>query len=67
MLLQDIVIEHQQMLSKLEKHVDKETLKNINYLNKEKYNYLRKKTLDVGNEAVRDFEKSIENFKITLK
>ena len=30
--LQDLVIEHEQMITKLEKYVDKETLKNVNYL-----------------------------------
>ncbi len=66
-LLQDLALEHDQMIKKLEDHVDKDTLKNINYLDKQKYNYLRKKTLDVGNEAIRDFERSVENLKITLK
>ena len=65
--LQDLVIEHEQMITKLEKYVDKKTLKDVNYLDQKKYNHLRKKTLDVGNEAIRDFEKSIENLKITLK
>ncbi len=65
--LQDLVVEHEQMITKLEKHVDKETLQNVNYLDQKKYNYLRKKTLDVGNEAIRDFEKTIENLNITLK
>lgn len=66
-LLQDIVVEHHDMMRKLENHVNKEILDDINYLNKEKCSYHRKKTLDVGNEAIRNFEKSIENLKITLK
>jgi hypothetical protein len=66
-LLQDIVVEHERMINKLHKHVDKKTLEDVNYLDQEKYNYLRKKTLDVGNEAIRDFERSVENINITLK
>ena len=66
-LLQDIVVEHERMINKLRKHVDKKTLEDVNYLDQEKYNYLRKKTLDVGNEAIRDFEKSVENINISLK
>jgi len=66
-LLQDIAVEHNEMMQKLEHHVDKEILEDVNYLNKNKHNYYRKKTLDVGNEAIRDFEKSVENLKITLK
>ena len=55
------------MINKLEKHVNKKTLEDVNYLDQKKYNYLRKKTLDVGNEAIRDFEKSVENINISLK
>ena len=66
-LLQDITVEHQEMMVKLEHHLDKEILEDVNYLNKNKHKYYRKKTLDVGNEAIRDFEKSVENLKITLK
>jgi len=66
-LLQDITVEHNEMMQKLEHHLDKEVLEDVNYLNKNKHNYYRKKTLDVGNEAIRDFEKSVENLKITLK
>ncbi len=66
-LLQDIVVEHERMINKLEKHVNKKTLEDVNYLDQKKYNYLRKKTLDVGNEAIRDFEKSVENINISLK
>ena len=66
-LLEDIAIEHHQMMKKLKDHVDSEYLETVDYLNKDKYNYLRKKTLDVGNESIRDFEKSLENLKITLK
>jgi hypothetical protein len=65
--LQDIAVEHNEMMQKLGHHVDKEILEDVNYLNKNKHNYYRKKTLDVGNEAIRDFEKSVENLKITLK
>ena len=55
------------MVKKLEKHVPAEVLKDVDYLSKDKYNYFRKKTLDVGNEAVREFERSVENITITLK
>tara|TARA_Y100000361_G_C10996284_1_gene256878 strand:+ start:278 stop:577 length:300 start_codon:yes stop_codon:yes gene_type:complete len=66
-LLQDIAVEHQEMMGKLRHHIDKEILEDVNYLNKNKLKYYRKKTLDVGNEAIRDFENSVENLKITLK
>ena len=39
----------------------------INHLTEEKYNYIRKKTLDLGNEAIRDFEANMEKVNIILK
>ena len=33
-LLQDIVVEHERMINKLEKHVNKKTLEDVNYLDK---------------------------------
>ena len=56
-LLEDIAIEHHQMMKKLKDHVDSEYLETVDYLNKDKYNYFRKKTLDVGNESIRDLKK----------
>ena len=32
----------------------------------EKFSYLRKKVLDAGNEAVRDFEEQAKNFEISF-
>tara|TARA_R100000008_G_C3576595_1_gene165668 strand:+ start:618 stop:917 length:300 start_codon:yes stop_codon:yes gene_type:complete len=66
-LLEDITVEHSSMIKKLKNHVNPDVLQDIDYLDKDKYTYLRKKTLDVGNEAIREFEKSVENLKITLK
>ena len=63
----DIRHNHQIMMKKLEKEVPVEYLEDVNYFTDEEYNYLRKKTLDVGNEAIREFERSVENLKITLK
>ena len=55
------------MLKKLEQYIPQEALVNINYLDKEKYNYIRKKTLDLGNEAIRDFESNMEKVDVNLK
>lgn len=66
-LLEDVSVEHNQMMDKLKNHVAQETLDDVDYLSEKKYNYFRKKTLDIGNEAIREFERSIENLKITLK
>ena len=66
-LLQDIHIEHEEMKKKLENHLDKKTIEDVDYLSPEKLKYYRKKTLDVGNEAIRDFERSVENLDIQFK
>ena len=55
------------MMKKLGKHVDPQLLKSVDYFNKEKYNYIRKKTLDTGNEVIRDFENNIDLLDINLK
>ena len=46
----------------------KKIYKNYNSLfDENKYNYIRKRTLDIGNEAIRDFEKNMEKLDISLK
>lgn len=59
-LLEDLQEEHVNMLNKLNKKVDLETLKNVDYFDENKYNYLRKKTLDLGNETVREINKTLD-------
>ena len=46
---------------------DKKTIEDVDYLSPEKLKHYRKKTLDVGNEAIRDFERSVENLDIQFK
>jgi len=55
------------MLDKMEKQSSKEFVENIDYLNDDKYNYIRKKILDTGNDAIRNIESSFKSIKITLK
>lgn len=59
-LLEDLQEEHINMLNKLNKKIDLETLKNVDYFDENKYNYLRKKTLDLGNETVREINKTLD-------
>ena len=66
-IIRDLFEDHAMMLKKLEQYIPQEALVNINYLDKEKYNYIRKKTLDLGNEAIRDFESNMEKVDINLK
>jgi hypothetical protein len=59
-LLEDMQEDHINMLNKLNSKVDLETLKNVDYFDENKYNYIRKRILDLGNETYREIEKTLE-------
>ena len=61
-LVEDLQEEHVNMLNKLNKKVDLETLKNVDYFDENKYNYMRKRILDLGNETIREIDKTLELF-----
>lgn len=61
-LIEDLQEEHISMLNKLNKKIDLETLKNVDYFDENRYNYIRKKILDLGNETVREINKSLDFF-----
>ena len=67
LIIEDLRKDHDIMLKKLEDNLPKEYLDNVNYFDDEKYDYIRKKTLDLGNNAIRDFEKNVESLEISLK
>jgi hypothetical protein len=62
-LVEDLQEEHVNMLNKLNKKVDLETLKNVDYFDENRYNYLRKKVLDLGNETLREIDKTLDFLK----
>lgn len=66
-LIEDLQEDHINMLNKLNKKIDLETLKNVDYFDENKYNYIRKKILDNGNEAIREIERSLEKLTFKLK
>jgi hypothetical protein len=66
-LIEDIQEEHINMLNKLNSKIDQETLKNIDYFDDNKYNYLRKKILDLGNETSREIVKNFDLLNIEIK
>jgi hypothetical protein len=66
-LIEDIQEEHINMLNKLNKKIDQETLKNIDYFDENKYNYVRKKVLDLGNETIREISKNLDLLNIEIK
>jgi len=66
-LIEDIQEEHINMLNKLNSKIDQETLKNVDYFDENKYNYLRKKVLDLGNETVREITKNLDLLNMEIK
>lgn len=66
-IIEDLKQEHKDFLNKIKNKIPQEELNNIDYFNDQKYNQIRKKILDSGNEVVRDFEKNIENLDVNLK
>ena len=59
--------EHINMLNKLNKKIDTETLKSIDYFDENKYNYFRKRVLDLGNETLREMDKNFEFLDLNVK
>ena len=69
-MLEDLQKEHQIHFNKLRKNLPKDTLpilEQADYFDEEKLQHLRKRTLDIGNETIRNIEGELENFTITFE
>lgn len=66
-IVEDVKQEHSAMLEKVEKKTSKEFVESVDYLSDNKVNYIRKKILDSGNDAIRNIENNFKAVKITLK
>jgi hypothetical protein len=66
-LIEDLQEDHTNMLNKLNSKVDQQTLKNVDYFDDNKYNYLRKKILDLGNETIREINKNLDLLNMEIK
>lgn len=66
-MIEDLQEEHLNMLNKLNKKNDAEFLKNVDYFDENKYNYLRKRILDLGNETIREIEKNFDFLNLDIK
>jgi hypothetical protein len=66
-LVEDIQEDHNSMIDKISSKIDQNTLKNVDYFDDNRYNYLRKKILDIGNETIRDIEKNFDFVKMEFK
>jgi hypothetical protein len=66
-ILEDISTDHQIMKNKMNDHLPKDFLDNVDYLDRDKYNYIRKKILDGGNEIYRELESSLNLLDFNIK
>jgi len=66
-ILEDVSSDHAIFKDRVSAHVPKEFLNNVDYLTPNKYNYIRKKILDGGNEIFRELESSLEKVDFSLK
>jgi hypothetical protein len=55
------------MLKKVAEESSENFAKNIDYFSNDKYNYIRKKILDAGNDAIRNIDTSFKSINISLK
>ena len=62
-IIEDMRIEHDIFIKKVSDEISPETLKKLDYFTSEKYNYIRKQVLDIGNDSYRD----VENFAAMLE
>jgi len=66
-VIEDMQEEHLNMLNKLNQKIEASFLKNVDYFDDNKYNYLRKKILDLGNETIREIEKNFDFMDLNVK
>ena len=69
-LIEDLHKDHAINFEKLKEALPSEyhsLIKQANYFDNQKLQYLRKKILDMGNETIRETENSFENFTISFK
>ena len=69
-MLEDLQKDHHIQFNKLRKNLPKDTLpilEQADYFDEEKLQHLRKRTLDIGNETIRNIEGELENFTITFE
>ena len=65
-LAEELQKDHDIFLKKIEKHVPAEYIKDVDYFDSNRYNYLRKRILDMGNELNRDLEKYFDLIDVSL-
>ena len=70
-ITEDLLLEHRLFVSKVQAKLQSSELdiglKDLDYFTDEKFNQIRKKILDAGNDATRELEKAFEFVDISLK
>ena len=65
-ITEDLRNEHLKFLHKLEETNPRDSLQKIEYFDDFKYNYIRKKILDAGNDVIRDLERNFEMIEVGI-
>lgn len=66
-LIEDLHQDHQALIEKVKDQTSEDFAKNIDYFDEKKYNYIRKKILDSGNDAIRSIENSFKSIEVRIK
>jgi hypothetical protein len=67
LIIQDIKQEHETLLGKVAQETSPDFSQKIDYFTEDKYNYIRKKILDAGNDSIRELEKTLEVVDVRFK
>ena len=66
-IVEDIRQDHRLFVSKISTIAPRDSVKNMDYFDDKKYNYIRKKVLDSGNEICREFEEVFDYLDVKIK
>tara|TARA_Y100000034_G_scaffold128992_1_gene184606 strand:- start:718 stop:1020 length:303 start_codon:yes stop_codon:yes gene_type:complete len=67
LIIQDLKQEHETLLEKVAQETSPAFPQKIDYFTEDKYNYIRKKILDAGNDSIRELEKTLEVIDVRFK
>ena len=67
LIIQDLKQEHEILLEKVAQETSPDFPQKIDYFTEDKYNYIRKKILDAGNDSIRELEKTLEVIEVRFK
>jgi hypothetical protein len=68
-IIDDLNNDHAIMLEKLRKHLPQEydtLVDSADHFSEDKYEIIRKRVLDIGNDAIREISRNVDIFKISV-